>query len=62
MTRADEKVEETEYVNTPNGKAYRGTVTRERWAEMISAADPFEQSLRAQKEKFSSPSESESEE
>lgn len=53
MNRADEKAEEQEHINTPNGKAYTGTVSREQWMEMMNAADPFEQSLRAQKEKSS---------
>jgi hypothetical protein len=51
--RTSEKAEEQEHINTPSGKAYTGTVSRERWMEMMNAADPFEQSLRAQKGKSS---------
>ena len=53
MGRTSEKAEEQKQINTPNGKGYTGTVSRKRWMEMMNAADPLEQSLRAQKGKSS---------
>lgn len=46
MNRADKENEEREdkerdYINTPHGKVFKGTVSRERWIEIMEAADPY---------------------
>lgn len=46
MSQPDEESEEREgeereYFNTPHGKVFKTTVSRERWIEMLNAADPY---------------------
>lgn len=44
MNQSDEESEEREgeereYFNTPHGKVFKTTVSRERWMEILNAAD-----------------------
>jgi hypothetical protein len=42
MTRADKETGEQKQFNTPSGKAWTGTVSEERWIELLNAAATFE--------------------
>jgi hypothetical protein len=52
MNRAQEEERKRRYVNTPSGRVDRegGTVSKEKWIEMLNAADPWDRSLRKRKE------------
>ncbi|WP_259095371.1 hypothetical protein [Salinibacter ruber] len=46
MSQSDEESEEQEgeereYINTSHGKVFKTRVSRERWIEMLNAADPY---------------------
>ena len=65
MSQSDEESEEREgeereYFNTPHGKVFKTTVSRERWIEMLNAADPYHSYNRSsEKEEGSSSTEEE---
>ena len=52
MNRAQKEERKRRYVNTPSGRVDRegGTVSEEKWIEMLNAADPWDRSLQRRKE------------